>query len=246
MIIAKIESKEITEVDLLLELRLSLRTTIIDEVVNHAIVAAACQELSIEPTRDELDGWLTEFRQQKRLFGEKDLELWLNKNNLVEEHLSAISNRAISQKKLKSHLFDSLLEREFYMRRTEFDRVEYYRIVVAREDAANEIAAQIREGADFPAMARAHSTDKATAKLGGYCGVADRSSLRPEIEAPLCSSQQGELTGPIKSVGSFQLLMLEQLHPAALDDRTKYILQERMFAQWLAMERRKRNVSVTL
>lgn len=57
-------------------------------------------------------------------------------------------------------------------------------IVVASETEATQIAAQLKSGEDFGALARSKSTDP-TANDAGYMGTIDPAKLRPELRDAL-------------------------------------------------------------
>jgi hypothetical protein len=245
MIIAQIGVLELTEVDLLAELRLSMRLGILEDLINHQLVSIVCDESGLHVSAEDEQEWRLAFCRQNKIVDENGLEAWAQKHHLTQADLSELARRSLRLNKLKNYLFEDKLDKEFALRRLELEKVEYYRIVLPREDIALEVAAQIRDGADFLAMARSYSTEKTTAKIGGYAGIVNRASVRPEIEAVLYASTAGVPLGPIKSLGSYQLVMLEATYPGTLDEQTRAMLRETLFMQWLVSERQKRGVRIT-
>ncbi len=246
MIIASLQGTNLTEKNLLSELKLSLRLLpVITDMVNNKLIAVACEELGLTISNGEISQWLTTYRNMNKLANHEQMEVWLNQNRLTDSDIANLAIRSLQYEKLSNHLCDNLLEKEFALRRQEFDKIEYYKIVIPREDVALEILALLRDGANFLSLAHLHSTDK-TAKLGGYVGIVDRAALRPEIEAVLYAATPGVAAGPIKSLGSYHVVMLENLFPATLNEKTKASLREKLFLEWLESERRQKSVEISL
>jgi parvulin-like peptidyl-prolyl isomerase len=74
-------------------------------------------------------------------------------------------------------------------------------IQVDSVDAANDIRAQLEQGADFREVAVQQSTDAASAQNGGDLGCFARlhSQSRSEFETAVFTAREGELVGPVDS-----------------------------------------------
>lgn len=81
------------------------------------------------------------------------------------------------------------------------------------ENDANDWLKQLQQGADFAALAKAHSTDVVSAKNGGDLGwMSDNDTLNELKQANL--SQKGQLSGMIKSSVGFLIVRLNDMQPA--------------------------------
>src|SRR5262249_2809417 len=89
---------------------------------------------------------------------------------------------------------------------------------------------------DFCSLARLYSQDEDTRKQCGYMGVVRLSDLPPEVECRIVGCAPGEVVGPIRSIGSFHLYLVEDVFPAMLDDQTRDGLKEELVEEWLAAE----------
>ncbi len=87
-------------------------------------------------------------------------------------------------------------------------------IVVASESEATQIAAQLRNGADFAQLARAKSTDP-TANDAGYMGLVDPVKLRPELRDALRGVAPGQLTAIARIPAGYAILKVLSQPPAS-------------------------------
>src|SRR3989344_3381522 len=71
-----------------------------------------------------------------------------------------------------------------------------------------DIAKQVRAGADFAGLAKKHSVDSVTAGQGGDLGEIRRGVLPKELEDALYALKSGEVSQPIRSTYGYQLVKL--------------------------------------
>ncbi len=82
-------------------------------------------------------------------------------------------------------------------------------IMVPTEAAALGIMGELRQGADFAALAKRSSQD-GTASVGGDLGFVERSALHPEIAALAFATQPGQLApAPVESGGAWFVIKVE-------------------------------------
>lgn len=98
------------------------------------------------------------------------------------------------------------------------------------EAKINEIATELKNGADFDDMVRQYSQDVNTAKFGGILqrfGAGGMNS--PEFEeAAFSLKKTGELSMPVQTSYGWHLLKLIQKHPVATFEETKVALENRV------------------
>lgn len=78
-------------------------------------------------------------------------------------------------------------------------------IEAARAKAAD-LAARIRAGGDFAALAREHSGDPSSAANGGDLGFFERGQMVPEFEQAAFSQEVGVVSDPVKTQYGFHLI----------------------------------------
>jgi len=86
-------------------------------------------------------------------------------------------------------------------------------IVVSSEAEANQVAAQLKAGADFGALAKRQSTDP-TANDAGYMGVLDPAKLRPELRDVLKGIAPGQISEIAKIPSGYAILKVLKTPPA--------------------------------
>jgi len=90
-------------------------------------------------------------------------------------------------------------------------------IVVDTADEASQLIGQLKNGADFAALARRKSTD-ATSVDGGFLGAVDLATLRPELRDALQGLRPGDLSRIVKLPSGYAILqVVPETEPPSLD-----------------------------
>ncbi len=79
-----------------------------------------------------------------------------------------------------------------------------------REDFANELLKQLRDGADFTQMARTHSDDKSNSSQGGDLGTFGRGIMVSEFEDAVFSLRPGQLSNVIRTPFGFHIVKVDK------------------------------------
>ncbi|OZI14245.1 peptidylprolyl isomerase [Sodalis-like symbiont of Philaenus spumarius] len=120
-----------------------------------------------------------------------------------------------------------------------------YRIIQSKsENDANHWLKQLHQGADFAALAKAHSTDVFSAKNGGDIGwMSDNDTFDKLKQAHL--NQKGQLSGVIKSSVGFLIIRLDDIQPAKVsflsavhDEVAAKVKQEKALATYYALQQK--------
>jgi peptidyl-prolyl cis-trans isomerase D len=77
---------------------------------------------------------------------------------------------------------------------------------------AQEIAAQIKKGESFEALAKAKSQDPGSATQGGDLGFFGRGAMDPAFEAAAFALKPGEVSEPVKSAFGYHIIRLEAIN----------------------------------
>jgi peptidyl-prolyl cis-trans isomerase C len=81
-------------------------------------------------------------------------------------------------------------------------------ILVATEEEARRIKAEIEAGADFADMAREHSTDRGSAQAGGALGWFRLGTMVAPFEAAVVALEPGQMGGPIETQFGWHIIMV--------------------------------------
>ncbi len=217
------------------------------EAIDVALIRQAAEHHGIEVSDDELQQAADDFRVERELFDEESTENYLAANSLTYEDWELLLESDVITRKLRDALTDGKVKERFAVNRLSFDAATISRIIVKDEDVAKELRAEIvEEGADFHALARRHSIDAQTRPASGYVGVVKRKAMEPPIESAVFGAKPGEIVGPIKTDGGWELVKVESLHPATLDDDTREAIKSLLFEEWLDEQRRKARIAAPL
>lgn len=78
--------------------------------------------------------------------------------------------------------------------------------VAAVRERAEDLAARLRAGADFAALAREHSDDPGSAEAGGDLGFFQRGAMVPAFEEAAFDLEPGEVSDPVRSPFGFHII----------------------------------------
>src|SRR5262249_184124 len=98
----------------------------------------------------------------------------------------------------------------------------------------------------FHALARRYSIDPATRTAGGYAGKVRRADLEALVESAVFGVQPGKTVGPFKGNDGWELIKVESLHPAKLDEAMRERIASELFAGWLGDRRLKARIRAPL
>lgn len=83
----------------------------------------------------------------------------------------------------------------------------------AVEKKARDLAAQIRRGADFGALARQHSQDPASSTNAGDLGYFERGRMVAEFENAAFTTPDGQVTEPVKTTYGYHIIKVNEKRP---------------------------------
>lgn len=225
----------------------SSKSRFIRNAVDAVLIRQAALEAGIEVTDKEIQQAADSFRIKHDLYDERRTDRWLARHFLSQAEWEATLEDEIMRLKLRDVLTTSSVERYFAEQSLSFDTATISRIVVKQENVAKELRAQIVEDdADFYALARKHSIDLLTRPAGGYSGLVRRTEMEPRMEAAVFGTQPGKTVGPIKTYAGWELVKLEALHLATLDDSLRETIKSLLFEEWLAGERVKAKINIPM
>ncbi|MGC4108658.1 MAG: peptidylprolyl isomerase [Thermomicrobiales bacterium] len=123
------------------------------------------------------------------------------------------------------------------------DQVHLQHILVATEDLATELASQAKGGADFSALAKANSTDTATAPTGGDLGWVTRDELDTATADAAFGLDVNGISDPIQTPYGWEIVrVIDKQADRPLTDAQYASAQQDAVNSWLADQRSKSTI----
>ncbi len=121
-----------------------------------------------------------------------------------------------------------------------------------QDEKAEEVKAQLEDGADFAELAKEFSQDPASAETGGDLGCIGRGETVPDFEEAAFDAEEGKIVGPVETEFGFHLIRVDEVHEESvtpLEDVTPQIRdqlreeqQAQKFEAWIQDQIKKRDV----
>lgn len=180
---------------------------VVDQIVNGKLLSAAA-------LKDNLAGDPEVKERMKRA-----------EERIVQEiYLARTIRTRITEAKLKERY------QEFLKENPAQEEVKASHILLDSEDAAKAVIAQLKGGADFAALAKEKSSDKAAAAQGGDLGYFSRKDMVEEFSEAAFKLQSGQITEtPVKTEFGWHVIKVEDRRtgePTAFDEVKEHLETE--------------------
>jgi len=243
----EVNGEEVSLYDVLKLAKLLGTLKFIDDSITAALIQQGAHQRDLEVSDEELQQAADNYRMQNDLHDAETTEDWLQAQKLSYEDWESLLESQVKEAKLREALTVGSIEQRFTEQRLTLDKAAISRLVLADEGVARELRAQIVEdGADFHALAREYSIHANTRPASGYAGLISRTDMEPALEAAVFGSQPGKVVGPIKTDDGWELVKVERLALAELDDEMRETLKTKLFNEWLSEQRRKARIRLPL
>jgi peptidyl-prolyl cis-trans isomerase C len=164
---------------------------------------------------------------------QKAVEQELYKDAGVQDAL-AMSDRETLATEMLNSIGEASVTDEAVVKMYEERAVQYARpqvharhILVKELALADDLAKQLREGADFAALAATHSKDPGSGKRGGDLGWFDESKMLKPFAEVAFSSKVNEISDPVETRFGFHVIqVMESRDKTPLDDVRPALEQE--------------------
>ena len=206
------------------------------EIIKMKEVMKKAKELSISVSGEELQKVADSFRAARGLLSAEETLQFFKESGISADDFELFCEASLAASRLKDHLAgENEIAEYFINNRYQFDLARISIALVQNANVANEMIMQVKEdGEDFHALARQYSIDEATRYAGGYAGCITRNMLPHEISAKLFNATAGDLLGPFKKDELFQVILVEEVIKAELNDEVKELIKERIFEEWIS------------
>ena len=188
-----------------------------------AAAAALPQQFQALPPEQLVQGLVEQLVRQQAVIdaaGEETPE--------IAAQVEALRRNLVSQAAVEAHLEGAITEEEVqaaYEAAIEgFEPAPEYRashILVATEEEAGAVVAELEGGADFAEIARERSTDPGSGARGGDLGWFGEGRMVPEFETAVKALEPGATSAPVQSQFGWHVIRLEETRessPPAIEE----------------------------
>lgn len=206
-----------------------------DAVSDWLATLPASMRSALKDNRGPLDQWLRNQLTEKALFAEAQAQEWSERPEVaraielatreivLRSYLDSVSQpaedypvaadmaAAYEQNKDQLLIPARYQVRQIYLAAPANDEAA---VAAARKQASKLVDQAKAKGADFSALARAHSNDVRSAALGGDIGSLPLAQLVPEVRPVVAGMKQGEVSKPVQTATGLHILMLEAVEEA--------------------------------
>jgi peptidyl-prolyl cis-trans isomerase C len=156
----------------------------------------------------------------ERLIYQEAVKAGVDKSDEVKKRLAAAEKQIVMQTfmedKAKTLVSDEEL-RKAYNEKVAANKgqeeVKARHILVASEDEAKKIAADLKKGGDFDKIAKEKSTDKGSGAKGGELGWFTKDKMVPEFADAAFKLKKGDISGPVKTAFGWHIIKVEDRRP---------------------------------
>jgi parvulin-like peptidyl-prolyl isomerase len=204
------------------------------EVAAERLILTAAREAGLTIATDALQRAGDRFRYRHGLASAEQTHTWLAAQRLTVEDFEAVLERDLLVEKFKHHLSEPRLAAHFAAHRDRYAQAQLRQIVVASEEVARELLAQLTdEGRDFADLAREHSLHGPSRLTGGSLGLVPRYALPPTATEAIFAAKPSAVVGPVSTDQGIHLFLVEALPEPVLDDATAAVIRQELFDAWL-------------
>jgi parvulin-like peptidyl-prolyl isomerase len=201
------------------------RQDVLDSLIDDVLIEQVAPDLGVNLSEDDLAAQIAADIESGG--GEAAFQEWLQATGLDQEDY----RRMLRQSLLVQRVWDAVTSDV----PTEAEQLHVRHIVVDSEESAQQILAQLQNGADFVSLAREQSLDTATNENGGDLGWFPRGVIAPELEEAAFGLQPGEVSEAIPLGEQFFIIQVVEREVARpLSDELSMHLKQTRFERWLA------------
>jgi parvulin-like peptidyl-prolyl isomerase len=221
--------------DLLVRLHRQRRLVpLLREAVAEEFLLLQVKQAGLTVSDEDLQQAADRFRHRHGLTGAEQTRQWLAREGRSVEDFEATLERDLLVAKFKQHLTQPRVAEHFAAHQGCYARAQLRQIVVASEELARELLAQITdEGRDFAELARAHSLHGSSRQAGGSLGRVPRYALPAAAAEAVFAARAGAVVGPVAGEQGFHLFLVEAVEEPTLDETTAAVIRQELFDAWL-------------
>jgi putative peptide maturation system protein len=187
-------------------------TRILDRLVDRCLVEEAVRRQRLEPTDEDLQQELDDFRRRRGLEAAQAMRDWMARENISHEQLEQFLEVDAGERKLRRHVSAGRVESYFDRHRDDFCSATLATLAYDSESEAAEARARIHDASTFYAEA-----ERRIVEGGAPFVVIERAGASALADAAFAAAA-GEIIGPVPvSGGTFALARVLGLKTPELD-----------------------------
>lgn len=237
-----------------------LERSFLVQTVDRELTLAEAGRLNIALSAEEVEAAMADARSEYP--AEEFLALLAERGLSEEQWRQALEESLLMEKVVRQAVYslvtvnDEDIAQYYQENRDDFDRPEQVRarqIVVADEAEGNRLLDELRQGADFAAVARQHSLSP-DAEDGGDLDFFARGEMPPEFDAVVFFLPEGRLSELVKSEYGYHIFEVQERRPSvrlpldAVRDTIRDILrgenEEQAYQEWLRGLRERASITI--
>ena len=202
-----------------------LKNQTVDFLIQRIEFAREAKALGITVTDQEVDDRLTELKQQffdgddTKYHAELEKQAITEADVLADLRAQLVSQKIFAEVTKGESVTDEEVDTYYNENTDQFTQPEsrdVAHILVDKKEKADELYAQLQDGADFAKLAEKNSTDTGSAADGGKLTDV-RGSFVPEFEEVAFALETGEISEPVKSQFGWHIIKaLDDTKPEAV------------------------------
>lgn len=234
-VVATVDGEKITKDELYEILVNASGTEALDALIDEKIVQLEVKKEKITISDEDAEKELENFIEE--MGGEDAFNSALEMSGTKTEDFKKEIVQYLSIRKLMEPLVevtDEEIKTYFEENKATYnqdEQVQARHILVEDESLANDLAKQLKDGADFAELAQEHSTDDGTAPMGGDLGFFSRGEMVPEFDEKAFSMEVGQVSDIVKTDFGYHIIEVQdkkEAKEAKLED-VKEEIKEKLF-----------------
>ncbi|MBJ6362634.1 peptidylprolyl isomerase [Paenibacillus sp. GCM10012307] len=209
-VVAVVNGEEITKNDLYNTLVDAGGKQTLDSLITEKLLSQEMAKAGLAVTDADID---QEWQKLEEQYGSKEQLLSIvEQNGMTEDILRKQIHHQIELRKLLAPTVEVTEDKikEYYEQNKEYmgtpEQVRASHILVATEKEAEEILAELKQGADFATLAKEKSTDPGSKENGGDLNFFGRGAMMPEFEEAAFALKKDELSDIVKTTYGFHII----------------------------------------
>ena len=209
------------------------RILILNELIDESLLAQAAVQSGYEITDNELDARLVQLSDQ--IGGAQSLQEWQSRYGYSDTSLRQALQRSIAAAWMRDKILADVP--------VQAEQVHARQILLADEQTALSIKAQLDAGSDFTQLA--YQFDRST---GGDLGWFPRGFLNfSEVESAAFSLEAGQYSNPVASAIGWHIILVIEKDPAhMLSPDGLFAVQNEALSSWIAQRRAESTIEILL